>query len=346
MESGECHAAAAGRLMGSITKGKKVRLSSTVLATNGGRPVRFVDVVSGSTYIDPQLRVLEAGLALALNLNGERARGYEYHLAMEKAAARHVNLWNPAACGSGPQQGISTPRMLVKYDLDMDDFAGKGLSSENVQIFNTSSTTTLNLGGWYVRDASHYRPYVFPKGTTVKPKGSITLYTGAGHRTTTRFFWNRNLGAFTNPKSRTDDNFGGLYLFDPSHDIRSHITWPCVYGCAPAPALKISRVVYNPVGDDYTHVNREYIGIRTRGSTSVNLTGVVVTLGGHVFHFGANQWLKPNETLQLRSGRGANTHLVKHWGYGHPLLGNSGTVRLSTSEAVPITCSAWGSSHC
>jgi len=344
METGTCHAADASALMKSMTSGKEVKLSATVNATNDGRPVRFLDVTGSG--LDPQLASLNAGLVMAVNLNGEQARGHEYQLAMERAATRGHNLWNNDACGVGPQQSISTPDMWVKWDLDMSDFDKTGVSSENVKIRNTSRTDSLKLGGWFIRDGSHYAPFTFPAGTTIAPNGIITLYVGAGTATKSSFFWNRNQGAFTNPTSLVDNSFGALYLEDPQTDIRAHVSWPCVYNCAPVPALRLSHVQYDAPGTDATNLNGEYVSIVTTGGATVDLTKVVLTLGGHVFNFGANGILKPGQTLTLHSGKGTNTALTKYWNYDHPLLDSFGTVRLRTTGNQPISCLAWGSSTC
>jgi len=344
METGTCHAAAASAAMKSMTSGKNVKLSATVNATNSGRPVRFLDI--DGTGLDPQLSSLNAGLVMAVNLNAEQARGHEYQLAMERAATRGQNLWDKTGCGAGPQSTISTPDMWVKWDLDMSDYDKKGAASENVKIRNTSKTETLNLGGWFIRDGSHYKPFTFPAGTSIKPNGIITLYIGAGTATTRSFYWNREPGAFTNPTSLVSNGFGALYLEDPLTNIRSHVSWPCVYNCAPVPGLKISHVQYDAPGSDYTNLNGEYISIVTTGNKTVDLTKVVLTLGGHVFNFGQNGILKPGQVLRLHSGTGTNTGLTKYWQYTHPLLNNSGTVRLRTAGNQPITCTAWGTSKC
>lgn len=344
MEIGTCHAAAASSLMKSMTSGKQVKLSATVNATNDGRPVRFLDVVG--TGLDPQLASLNAGLVLAVNLNSEQARGHQYQLAMERAATTGKNLWDNDGCGVGPQQSISAPDMWVKWDLDMSDFDKKGTSSENVKVRNTSKTQTLDLSGWSIRDGSHYAPFKFPAGTKVAPNGIVTLFVGAGTATKSSFFWNRAPGSFTNPTSLVDNAFGALYLEDPQTDIRSHVSWPCVYNCGPVPALKISHVQYDATGSDYTNLNGEYISIVTTGGKTVDLTKVVLNLGGHVFNFGANGMLKPGQVLRLHSGTGTNTALTKYFNYTHPLLNNSGTVSLRTAGNQPITCTAWGTAKC
>ncbi len=344
METGTCHAADASALMKALTTGKKVKLSATVNATNSGRPVRFLDIVGSG--LDPQLSLLNAGLAMSENVSGEGARGHEYQLAMERAATRGQNLWNNDACGVGPQQSISTPDMWVKWDLDMSDYDKTGTASEGVKIRNTSTTQTLNLGGWTIRDGSHFTPFTFPAGTTVKPNGIVGLYVSTGKASSVSFYWNRGEGAFANPKSLVDNGFGALYLEDPQSDIRAHVSWPCVYNCGPVPALKITHVQYDAPGSDFTNLNGEYIAIQTTGGKTVDLTKVVLTLGGHVYNFGQNGILKSGQTLTLHSGTGRNTALTKYWAYTHPLLDNNGTVRLRTAGNQPITCTAWGTAKC
>lgn len=85
------------------------------------------------------------------------------------------------------------------------------------------------------------------------------------------------------------------------------------------------------------NLNGEYISMEATGGKIVDPTKVAVTLGGHVFHFGANGILRPGQILRLHSGSGHNTALTKYWNYTDPLLANSGTVRLRTSGNQPIT---------
>jgi endonuclease YncB( thermonuclease family) len=344
METGTCHAADASALMKSLTSGKKVKLSATIAATNGGRPVRFLDVVG--TGLDPQLASLNAGLVMAENVSGELARGHQYQLAMERAATKGKNLWDNDACGVGPQQSISTPDMWATWDLEMSDYDKNGTASESVKVRNTSKTATLNLGGWTIRDGSHFAPFKFPAGTSVKPNGVVSLYVGTGRTTTKAFYWNRGQGAFANPTSRVSNSFGALYLEDPQTDIRAHVSWPCVYNCGPVPALRISHVEDNPSGSDYTNLHGEYVSIVATGSRTVDMSKVSLVLGGHVFNFADSQTLAPGQVLRIHGGKGTNTFLTKYWQYDHPVLSNSGTIRLRTAGAVPVSCAAWGGAAC
>ena len=343
MEYGECHAAAASARMAALTTGKDVRLSSSSASYQVlNRPLRFVDVLTGSGTVDPQLAQLREGHALWINMAGESQRGHEYHLAMEQAAAAGHNLWDRTGCGVGPQSSI-TPSMWVKYDADLVDTEATGKATEFVRIHNPSSAR-LDLTGWWLRDASHYPRYYFPSRTTVAPHSTISVYNSSGTDTAISLYWPRTRG-FPNPASQADDVGASMYLVDPLSNIRSHISYPCVYRCT-KPALTITKVVDDAPGSDYENLNGEVVSIQVVGTKPVDLSRVEVTLGGHVFTMGPDQSLRPGETIHMHSGKGRNSRLEKYWNYDHPLLAPAGTIRLRTTETVPIACRARGGTSC
>ena len=176
METGQCHAAEATRLMTSLAASKTVRLTARYASTTSwGRPVRYVDAESGSVFTDTQLPLLNAGHALALTLGNETSRWRTYMLAQQKAEATHQNLWDTDYCRSGPAQ--STPiKVWVNYDGDGDET--KNVNTEWVRILN-QGTTALPLTGWWLRSAAQDY-FHFPKGTVVQPGAFITLYVGKG----------------------------------------------------------------------------------------------------------------------------------------------------------------------
>jgi len=328
--------------MAALTTGQSVRLSSSASYIVLDRAMRFVDVVGSSGTTDPQLTQLREGHALWINMAGETQRGHAYHLAMEEAAAQGQNLWDPTGCGVGPQSGIA-PLIWVKYDADMVDTDATGKNAEFVRIHNPS-TTALDLTGWFLRDASHYPRYYFPAGTTVAPHKTISVYNSAGTDTSLSLYWPRTRG-FPNPVSQADDVGASMYLEDPLSNIRAHISYPCVYRCT-TPALTITEVVDDAPGSDYDNLNGEVVSIQVVGTQPVDLSHVEVTLGGHVLTMGPDQSLRPGETIHLHSGKGTNSRLEKFWNYDHPLLAPAGTIRLRTTETVPIACRAWGGASC
>ena len=254
METGQCHAAEATRLMTSLAASKTVRLTARYASTTSwGRPVRYVDAESGSVFTDTQLPMLNAGHALALTLGNETSRWRTYMLAQQKAEATHQNLWDTDYCRSGPAQ--STPiKVWVNYDGDGDE--SKNVNTEWVRILN-EGTTPLSLTGWWLRSAAQDY-FHFPQGTVVQPGAVITLYAGKGTATATSFFWGSPTPKF--PNSDEPGGYGsGAYLFDPDGDLRSHTSFPCLVNCTDARAGKIKMAVnYDAPGDDQTNPNGEW----------------------------------------------------------------------------------------
>lgn len=78
---------------------------------------------------------------------------------------------------------------------------------------------------------------------------------------------------------------------------------------APAQAaIEIRRINFNPDGrdnGDNSHLNREYVYLVNTGSRPVQLRGWKIFDRGraHVYRFGA-LYLRPEETVHLRTGRG------------------------------------------
>ena len=140
MESGQCHAAQAGASMDELTRGKRLKLTTADTSTaSQGRPVRYIDAQSGSTWVDVQLAQLQRGHALPLAGMGDISRWKAYATAGQQAAVRRANLFDtdfcsrvrpsrhPSSCGStttatatrpttptpstsGPQQLVDEPR--------------------------------------------------------------------------------------------------------------------------------------------------------------------------------------------------------------------------------------------
>ncbi len=184
----------------------------------------------------------------------------------------------------------------------------------------------------------------------LKGGGYLTVRVGRGTASSTTFFWGSSTPVFGNISSpQVEGDLGdGAYLFDPQGGIRSQITYPCVLSCADPAAGKIALapVIYDPAGDDASNPHGEIITIAAVGSP-VDLTRKVLVLGGHVVELPIGTVLQPGERLQVRSGRGTSSRLVRYWQSDGPLLGNAGgSVRLRNSEGTLLTCRAWGSASC
>lgn len=342
----ECHASAASARMTALTAGKRVRLSAqSAASTSEGRLLRFVEVSSGGSWVDVQLKLLQEGHALWLNFGHEPAHAQAYHLAMEKAAAAGHNLWDDDYCGKGPSQGARL-RMWVNYDANGDD--NKNLNGEYVRVKNLG-TTPVSVAGWHIRDASHTPPYVFPAGTVINAGQYLTVRVGSGTRTRTTFYWGQRTSQFGN--TGTAGAVGdSAYLFDPQGDIRAHVSYPCVYRCTDplAGKVRIDSITYDAVGDDFSNVNGEWTSISAVDPRQrIDLSNKVLELGGHIWEIPGGSYLNPGEHLRVYSGRGTNSRLKAYWNSAAPMLPNAGgRVSLRNTEGTRLACRAYGSARC
>ncbi len=146
LELGQCGADAATRRMSQLALRKQVRLTARYpSSTSSGRPLRFVDVVSGTSVLDVPLALLKEGLVLWENIKEEPARSAPHQRAMEEAAAAGRGLWRGNDCGDGPTESAAF-RMWIHYDGEGDE--GGDPDAEWVRIRNTTSTD-VPLGGWW-----------------------------------------------------------------------------------------------------------------------------------------------------------------------------------------------------
>jgi endonuclease YncB( thermonuclease family) len=345
MELGECHADAAKAAMSAAAMGKTVQLTSATSNTLSlGRPVRFVDAVDGTTSVDTQLEVLRRGLALWLTIYPETWRTATYHRAMEEAASKRIGMWDDDACGYGPAQAARL-KIWVNYDGDGDENLYP--NNEWVEVLN-QGTDTVSLAGWWVRSAAQ-DSFVFPAGTSLAPGKVLKLRIGKGTSTSSTFYWGNSVARFPN-LTATARIGSGVYLFDPDGDVRTHATYPCIYGsCTAAAAGKVRiQANYDAPGDDATNPNGEYVTVTSLSSTPVDLSWHVVQVGGSTRELGEKTVLPTlGSTLRVYVGSGTSTRLVKYWGRSGGIMPNAGgAAELRTSESVRVACTSWGTGAC
>lgn len=344
MELGECHADAATQVMRSAALGRQVRVTAVSSTSSSlGRPLRHVDANVDGTWVDTQLPVLRAGLALWFPNAPETARATEYHRAMADAAARRVGLFDDDACGVGPAAGASL-RVWANYEGDDDE--SKNPNAEWVTVLNRG-TTVVDLSGWTIRTAAH-DSYRLPSGTVLGAGKPMRLHVGRGTNTTSVLHWGFASPRFPN-LTATARIGSGAYLFDPQGDLRAHATYPCVLSCAD-PARGAVRITAHPdaTGDDALNVNGEYVTITSLVDRRVDLSWYVVQVGGNTRELGAGSVLgRKGSTIRVYVGRGKSTATVKYWGKLAPIMTNAGgTAELRTTEAVRISCARWGTGTC
>jgi endonuclease YncB( thermonuclease family) len=352
--AGDCHAVAATAVVERwIRRGRaRGRLAAQhPRSRSGGRLRRSVHVRVGGAWHDLARKVLDGGLALWLPNRVESVHNREYHRAADRAARARRGLFDPAACGVGPDQDVGL-HMLLNWDADGDDAAN--LNGEWVRIRNTGPRD-VSLAGWSVRDSSLVRTarrrpgFVFPAYAVIPAGGDLTLHVGCGANgpaTPTVLYWCRPSPLFENVVSDGSDLGDGGYLFDPQGDLRASSTYPCIVLCSD-PLLGRVRIAAHPRSP-------ESIDVTNVSDTPVDLDGHVlkVHVAGRrdafvLSHlFGPGTALGPGETLEVRTqgSPSDDERLRVHMGRPGPVLADAGNaVSLRSLTDVVVDCYAWGS---
>lgn len=230
---GACHALEATAFLEQILRGRrKVRLAAQHKRSRSGRRIRrSVWVKYQGRWRDLAALSLKAGHALWLPNTAETAHNRQYAKLAIAAVRAGRNLYDPIACGAGPDDDIPIS-MRVNWDANGND--ERVLNGEYVDIRNTGARD-LDLSGWHFRDSalrvSSGRPgFPFPAGTVLPAGGSLRLRVGCGTNRAAQLFWCLKESVFENVRRRKGSGDAG-YLFDPQGDLRAVRMYPCLMGC-------------------------------------------------------------------------------------------------------------------
>jgi endonuclease YncB( thermonuclease family) len=343
---GECHALEATARLERLIRsaGGRVRLAAQKKSSRSGRRLRRnVAVRVNGRWQDVGATLLAEGHVLWLPSGDEWAWNRQYSALAQQAATSGRNLWDPAACGVGPQQDVPV-RLSVNWDADGAD-GGRNLNGEWIKVRNPSAQP-LDLTGWLVRDSFH-RQFVFPAGTTVAPGGSLYVHSGRGTATPGHLYWGSTSGLFENV-SYDDRGMGdGAYLFDGGGDLRASFIYPCAGACAADPAGGALKLTVQPK-------RPESITVANHGGAAIDLEGYVLKVHAgargfsHVLPFDAGTVLAPGEQLTIwASALAVTSRLELSWSKPHYILTDSGNaVDLRNLNDVLIDCFAWGTGRC
>ena len=219
---GECHALAATRRLERLISrsGGRVRLAAQEPASRSGtRMRRSIAVRFGGGWHDVGPILVGEGHALWLPNPVEHAWNAELARLSEDAARAGRRLWDPDACGPGPE-APGALGLVLKWDADGDD--ARNVNGEWMRVVNRSGAP-VPLGGWWVRD-SHLRRFRFPAWAVVAPGSAVTVHVGGGSADGSAFHWGLTAPAFENadPSRGMGD---GAYLFDPHGDLRAWVIY-------------------------------------------------------------------------------------------------------------------------
>jgi micrococcal nuclease len=214
---GACHAVAAtARVENLIRRAHwRVRLAAQDPRSHSGHRLRRqVSVWLDGRWVDVDRVLVAEGYALWLPNPIERAFNDDYRRLSLRAAAQHLRIWNPHACGPVPAPGA---RLSLALNWDADGADGDNPNGEWVRVRN-DGPEPVALDGWWVRDST-LRRFTFPGGTTLAPGDGRTVYVGPGEAGGDAFHWGLREPTFENAGD-------GAYLFDRRGNLRAAEVYP------------------------------------------------------------------------------------------------------------------------
>jgi hypothetical protein len=337
---GECHGVEATVRLEQLIKRSHWRVRLAAQDPNSHADIRLsrsVAVKVGGRWQDAGEVLMREGLTLWMPGSVEDAWNATYDRLTQEAHLKGIGMWNPTHCGAGPHQEVPL-RAWVNWDpvgVDTQEVA-----NEWVKIQNMSTTATLPLGGWWIRD-SFYRRLTFKSGTEIGPGETLTVYTGHGTDTRTSAYWNLDAPMFQNPGDRHQLG-DGAYLFDPQGDLRLGAQYPCLVACSD-PLEGAVDITVQPRG-------LEYLLLRNVSTKTIDLYGYQLLQPGYQFVFEPGSKLGPGEAMRIdASGNPKNdTRLLGFWGInGHPMFSDGGgALRLANFTGMTLACDAWGGGSC
>ena len=339
LRRGECHALAATARQEQLIKQGHGRLQLAAQhpsTDHKGRLLRSVAVKIAGRWQDLGQILLSEGHALWLPLSSETAWNPRYNQAAQEAAQKHVNLWNPTYCGSGPSQQVPLKLWVSSDPLSVDT---AHINGEFFKVQNRSATDSISFGHWWLRDSDHRR-FTIPAGTVVGPGETLTLHGGRGVSSGNVFYWGLSIPPFQNPGDSRHLGDGG-YLFDPQGDLRAYMLYPCAVACT-SPDQGAIRVVAHPEKPEYA----DFVNV---SGHPVDLYGYAMWISGSSYPFETNSVIQPGETMRvyLAGNPRDDGRFTRYWGLpGYMLPDSGGWVRLQTFDYITLGCDSWGSGHC
>jgi endonuclease YncB( thermonuclease family) len=337
---GYCHAVeATSRLERLIRAGRGIVRLAALDASSASRRRwrRAVAVRIGGRWRDVQRILLSEGLAVWLPNAEEWIWNASYSTLAERAAAAHRGIWNPTACGRGPEDWA---RLALTLNGDADGIDGENLNGEWVRIRNLDPTRPVHLGGWTLRDSAP-GGFTLPDWVTITPGEELAVHVGSGEDTWTEVFEGLRGPIFENATGGGHGLGDSALLLDPQGDVRAWTTYPCRLACAD-PRQGALKVTADPVG-------RESVTVRNIGSAAVDLDGYRLWSPPHVYPFPRASVVGPGEALKVDvvGDPEEDTRLVKSWGKAGPILNDHGdVVRLTNLRGSELDCYAFGAAAC
>lgn len=287
------------------------------------RPLRYV--YSFEAKRDVSYNLLQQGLAIFNNTDGEPEKEVRYNIVAQKASALRVGLFNPAYCGIGPPANL---QMFVHYNADLND--AQNIHGKWVRLVNRD-VLPVNLAGWRLRPSN--RKYYSLPNITLQPQQSLVVHNGARspymENNDYHYSWGRKINI---PDPRTSVfKTGAIYLQDPNENFRFWSYWPCVIECSSAPQQGKLGVLAN-------HKD-EYVEVYNSSSEIVDASFLVVETGASVFEIPQGNVLEPGQRIRIWTQPHSGEYSLNR---NAPMLpGPGGNVLLRGNDGITVATYRW-----
>lgn len=216
-EQGECFYDRATAVLQELVAGSEVRLVRDVSDRDRfDRLLRFVETVDGEDIDGEHIdggdvngELVRLGAARSQRFEPDVSRNDLYDELQSEAQEDGRGLWAPDACGAPLATDGVDIAIEIRYDAPGDD--NTNLNGEWVRFINDGDEL-LDLTGWQVADESSTHRYRFDE-LTLRPGGSVTLFTGCGSDSPTERYWCKEDSAVWNNSGDT------VFLQDPSGNV-------------------------------------------------------------------------------------------------------------------------------
>ena len=179
-EGSECHGDAARDTLQQLVD------STTVTLVNDGEETDQFNRLLRYLYVDGlniNLALIANGDAIALQ--GDHTMDADFVTMTASAAAAHLGMWAPDACGSEPPPDSVA---IVDYMYDPRGRDTEDLNGEWIAIAN-DGPDPINLSSWTLRDESTQHRYDFPQSFTLDAHAEVLVHTGCGRDSVNDLYW-------------------------------------------------------------------------------------------------------------------------------------------------------------
>lgn len=187
-EAGECYGDAARTELTNLLAGAEVVMESGDEETDGnGRLLRYLYLESAEGTVFVNAELMRAGAAVGLQ-NGH-SNEQDFKALEDRAFASGLGMWATFACGQ-PEGGTPDRPQLQVTAMSTDPRGNDAvvLEEEWIEVTN-ESYTTIDVGGWTVRDESTSNRFVVPPGVGLNPGDALRIVTGCGTSGAMTLFW-------------------------------------------------------------------------------------------------------------------------------------------------------------